>query len=202
MITIGLTGSIATGKTYVGRCFAKLGAKVFNADEVVHQLLTYGGKAVKPVREIFPESYDEGCICRKRLGKIVFGDSKKRQQLESIIHPLVAKEREKFLNDAKKQKAFLAVLEIPLLFESKVETICDYIVVTMVEPSIQKSRALERPGMTIERFNAINALQMDSDKKAKKAHFIIDTKVSEFSVFRRVKEIVNIVRSRDAGDNI
>lgn len=202
MIIIGLTGSIATGKTYVGRCFAKLGAKVFNADATVHELLTYGGKAVKPVREAFPTSYDEGCISRKKLGAIVFGDSKKREKLESIIHPLVVKEREEFINEAKKQKAFLVILEIPLLFESKVKTICDYRVVTIVDPKIQKERALARPGMTEERFATINSLQMDSDKKAKMADFVIDTKVSEFSVFRRVKEIVNIVRSRDAGDNI
>lgn len=202
MIIIGLTGSIATGKSYVGKCFAKLGAKVFSADEAVHDLLTYGGKAVKPVREAFPESYDEGCICRKKLGKVVFGDGHKRQQLEAIMHPLVSKERENFIADAKKHKVFLVVLEIPLLFESKVKTECDYIVVTVVDKEIQKGRALEREGMTEERFNAINALQMASVEKAKRADFVIDTKVSEFSVFRRVKEIVNIVRSRDAGDNI
>ncbi len=94
------------------------------------------------------------------------------------------------------------VLEIPLLFESKMKTKADYIIVTVVDPKIQKSRALEREGMTEDRFNAINSLQMDSAKKAKLADFVIDTKVSEFSVFRRVKEIVNIVRSQDAGDNI
>lgn len=202
MIIIGLTGSIATGKTFVARCFAKLGAKVFDADETVHELLTYGGKAVKPVRDTFPESYHEGCISRKKLGAIIFGNNDKRQKLESIMHPLVAKEREKFLEDARKKKISVVVLEIPLLFESRVKTACDYVVVTIVDPKIQKERALEREGMTEARFNAINALQMDSDEKARRANFVIDTKVSEFSVFRRVKEIMHNVRSRDAGDSI
>lgn len=202
MIIIGLTGSIATGKSFVAKCFAKLGAKVFNADESVHELLTYGGKAVSAVREAFPESFFEGCICRKRLGAIVFGDNGKRQKLESIMHPMVAKAREKFLEEAKQQKISVVVLEIPLLFESRIKTVCDYVVVTIVDLATQKLRALERDGMTEQRFNAINALQMDSDEKARRANFVIDTKVSEFSVFRKVKEIMQNVRSRDAGDSI
>ena len=202
MIIIGLTGSIATGKTFVAKCFAKLGAKVFDADKTVHELLTYGGRAVKAVREAFPESYDEGCICRKKLGAIIFDNNEKRQKLESIMHPLVAKERVAFLEEAQKQKISVVVLEIPLLFESRVKTACDYVVVTIVEPNIQKSRALTREGMTEQRFSAINALQMDSDEKARRADFVIDTKFSEFSVFRKVKEIMQNVRSRDAGDSI
>lgn len=202
MIIIGLTGSIATGKTYVGKCFAKLGAKVFNADEAVHELLTYGGAAVKKVRDLFPETYVEGCICRKELGKIVFGCAEKRKQLESAIHPLVAQMRERFLENARVQKISLAVLEIPLLFESNIKTSCDYVVVTTVDPKIQKSRALEREGMTEDRFHAINILQMASEEKSKRADFVIDTNASEFSVFRKVKEIMHNIRSRDAGDNI
>ena len=202
MIIIGLTGSIATGKTFVAKCFAKLGAKVFNADETVHELLTYCGKAVKPVREAFPESYDEGCICRKKLGAIVFGDNDKRQRLEAIMHPMVSAARQNFLDEAKKQKISVVVLEIPLLFESKVKTPCDYVVVTTAPHEIQKERALEREGMTIERFNAINALQMDSAEKARRANFVIDTKNSEFSVFREVKKIMHNVRSLNAGDSI
>lgn len=202
MIIIGLTGSIATGKTFVARCFAKLGAKVFYADEVVHNLLTYGGKAVKPVRKAFPEAYDEGCIDRKKLGQIVFHDNNKRQQLETIMHPLVAEVKEKFLTDAIKQRISIAILEIPLLFESRIKSSYDYVVVTITDPGVQKERALARDGMTEERFNSINSLQMASDEKARRADFVIDTTVSEFSVFRQVKTITHEIRSRDAGDNI
>ncbi len=118
MIVIGLTGSIATGKSFVARCFLKLGAAVFDADKNVHELLTFGGKAVKTVRELFPESYHEGEICRRRLGEIVFSDSSKRKKLEEIIHPLVDKSRKDFLKQCKKDKVKIAVLEIPLLFET------------------------------------------------------------------------------------
>lgn len=202
MIIIGLTGSIATGKTFVARCFAKLGAKVFYADDAVHELQTYGGKAVKPVREAFPESYDEGCIDRKKLGAIVFGDSIRRQKLESIMHPLVVEMREKFLADARKQRVSVVILEIPLLFESRIKSTYDYVITTIAEPKVQKARALDREGMTEERFNTINSLQMDSDEKARRADFVIDTTASEFSVFRKVREIMKDVRSHNAGDNI
>ena len=202
MIVIGLTGSIATGKTFVARCFAKLGAKVFYADEAVHELLTYGGKAVRRVREVFPISYDEGCINRKKLGAIVFDDSVSRKKLEDIMHPLVLQMREKFIVEAKKQRVSVVVLEIPLLFESRIKSTYDHVITTIADPKVQKTRALERDNMTEQRFNAINSLQMASDEKARRADFVIDTTVSEFAVFRKVKEIMHDIRSRDAGDNI
>ncbi len=202
MIILGLTGSIATGKTFVAKCFTKLGAEVFNADETVHKLLTYGGKAVKQVKEFFPESYNEGCIDRQKLGKIVFNNNEKRKKLEEIIHPIVAKERENFLQAAKKNKIKMVILEIPLLFESRIKTDCDHIIVTIVDHETQKQRALARDGMTLERFEAINNLQMDSNEKARRADFVIDTKASEFAVFRKIKNIIQEIKARHAGDSI
>lgn len=202
MLIIGLTGSIATGKTFVAKCFAKLGAAVFDADETVHDLLTYGGEVVGKVREVFPESYIEGCICRKTLGKIVFNDAAKRKILESIIHPIVATKREAFINSAKTKRVGFVVLEIPLLFESEVKTKCDYTIVTVADYEVQKSRALEREGMSLERFNKINSLQLASSEKVKLADYVIDTNTSEFSVFRRVKQIISEIKVRDAGSSI
>jgi dephospho-CoA kinase len=190
MIVVGLTGSIATGKSFVARCFAKLGAAVFDADENVHELLTFGGEAVKPVRDVFPEVYCEGEIDRAALGKIVFKDADKRQVLEKIIHPLVDKRRKDFLKKAKADKIKVVVLEIPLLFETERESLCDYVVVTTVDAYTQEKRALERDGMTREKFNAVNKLQMESKQKVKKADFVLDTGLSEFAVFREVKKIM------------
>ncbi len=195
MIVIGLTGSIATGKSFVARCFGKLGAAVFDADETVHKLLTYGGEAVKPVKERFPLAFVEGAIDRKVLGGIVFNKDSERKELEKIVHPLVIKKREEFLQKSKKDKAKVVVLEIPLLFETEGEDSCDYVVVTTVDAYLQQKRAMERPGMTKERFEKINKLQMDSKKKVKKANFVIDTSVSEFSVFREVKKIMATLNS-------
>jgi len=197
MIVIGLTGSIATGKSFVARCFLKLGAAVFDADKNVHELLTFGGKAVKQVRDLFPEAYHEGEICRRRLGEIVFSDSSKRKNLEEIIHPLVDKRRKDFLKQCKKDKVKIAVLEIPLLFETERQTLCDYVVVTTVDSYTQEKRALERNGMTKEKFDAVNSLQMASRDKVKKADFVIDTSFSEFAVFREVNNVMNKILSND-----
>lgn len=202
MIIIGLTGSIATGKSFVARCFAKLGAAVFDADVTVHQMLTYSGDAVPLVRKEFPESYVEGSIDRKILGNIVFKDEEKRKKLESIIHPIVSKKRKEFLAECRKQKIKVVVLEIPLLFETESESQCDVVVVTMVDAYTQRQRAMKREGMTLEKFEAVNKLQMDSDKKAKKANFVIDTGVSEFSVFREAKKIMNNLIGNNAGNHI
>jgi dephospho-CoA kinase len=191
MIVVGLTGSIATGKSFVARCFKKLGADVFDADKNVHELLTFGGEAVKPVRELFPDSYHEGEICRKKLGQVVFSSEEKRKKLEDIIHPLVEKRRIDFLERCKKEKNKIAVLEIPLLFEMERQSLCDYVVVTTVDSYTQEKRALERNGMTKEKFDAVNSIQMASRDKVKKADFVIDTSFSEFAVFREVKNIIN-----------
>jgi len=198
MIIVGLTGSIATGKSFVARCFSKLGAAVFDADVAVHKMLTHGGQAVAFVEKEFPESYNEGAIDRKILGAIVFNDSKKRTLLESIIHPLVEQVRNNFLEKAKKDKVKVVVLEIPLLFETEAEKKCDVVVVTTVDSYTQRMRAMQREGMTEQKFDAVNKLQMDSDKKAKRANFVIDTGVSEFAVFREVKKIMGMLVMRDS----
>lgn len=190
MIIIGLTGSIATGKTFVGRCFEKLGVPVFNADEEVHVLLEIAGKAVQPVAKLFPNTYRCGEIDRQKLGHIVFNDLKKLKQLEKIIHPLVKEEQAAFLRKAQEENNRFAVLEVPLLFESEVDKLCDYIVVTTVDPKTQEERALKREGMTKERFKQINKEQMADAKKRKKADYVMDTTESEFSVFRQVKKIL------------
>lgn len=190
MVVVGLTGSIATGKSFVARCFSKLGAAVFDADKTVHELLTFGGAAVKPIQKAFPEAYSEGAINRKILGNIVFTQPEKRKILEAIVHPLVQDKRNKFLTKCRKDKVKLVVLEIPLLFETQAEKICDCVVVTTADPAIQEQRAMARPGMTKEKFQSVNQLQLSQKEKAKFADFIIDTGRSEFAVFREVKDIV------------
>ena len=199
MIVVGLTGSIATGKSFVARCFLKLGAAVFDADKTVHELLTFGGEAVQPVRQLFPDSYHEGEICRKKLGEVVFSDDIKRKKLEKIIHPLVDKRRREFLEKCKKDRVKIAILEIPLLFEMERQSLCDYVVVTTVDSYTQEKRALERNGMTKEKFDAVNSLQMASRDKVRKADFVIDTSFSEFAVFREVKGVINKILGVEDG---
>lgn len=193
MKVVGLTGSIATGKSFVARCFAKLGFAIFDSDYEVHKLLNSGGEATKKVAKAFPESYVDNAIDRKILGEIVFEKPDMRKKLENIIYPLLAKERENFIKEHKKLGDNLVVLEIPLLFENGLEKICDHVVVTTADYYLQEKRAMQRTGMTKQKFEAINKLQMDSRDKTQKADFLIDTGFSQFVVFREIKKIVSLV---------
>lgn len=174
MIILGLTGSIGMGKTTVAKQFAGCGASVFHADDVVHALMARP-VVVKAISEAFPGSAPEGKVDRKILGKQVFAYPQARQRLEALLHPLVREERAKFLENAREKGARLAILDIPLLFETGGEKGCDYVVVVTAAPEIQKKRVLERQGMTEERFQAVLATQMPDAEKRQKADFIVHT---------------------------
>jgi|ERR1700722_13894503 len=175
MLVIGLTGSIGMGKSTAAVLLRKLGLPVHNSDRAVHNLLRKGGKAVKPVARFFPQALKHGAIDRKILGQSVFGHPRKLRQLEKILHPLVRKSQKNFLVKARKQKLKAAVLEIPLLFETKAEKRCDAVLCVMAPKTLQKKRVMQRPGMTAARFKAIVKQQMPDGEKRRRADYIIDT---------------------------
>ena len=178
MIIIGLTGSIGMGKTTVAGILKKLGYPVYSADEAVHHVLKKGGKAVKAVAKIFPESLKRGAIDRKILGKIVFGQPRKLRQLEKIIHPLLRDIERKFLQKARKKKAPAAILEIPLLFETGADKRCDITLCVTAPAAVQRARVLARKGMTKEKLKAILARQMSNKEKCAKADYVVPTGTS------------------------
>ena len=155
MIVIGLTGSIGMGKSTTAQMFADLGIPVYDADAVVHKLYDTGGAAVGPVGAAFPGVVVEGRVDRELLSAKVLGDKHALLHLESIVHPLVQEDRSDFMARAKQDQADMVVLDIPLLFEKKLESTVDVIVVVSAPEEIQKQRVLERPGMTEEKFAAI-----------------------------------------------
>lgn len=174
MKIIGLTGSIAMGKSTVADFFKQAGVPVFNADEVVHQL--YESEPILSLIEsTFPDVVENGKVNRQKLSQIFLNDHKKLQILEKIIHPLVQKKEEEFIYTARKQEKKLIVLDIPLLFETKSEKRVDFVVVVSAPLAIQKKRAMTRSHMNEEKFSFINAQQMSDEKKRERAHFIIDT---------------------------
>ena len=175
MTVVGLTGSIAMGKSETARMFLRLGYPVFDADAVVHQLYSRGGKAVEPVSKAFPAALDGGAIDRQRLAKEVVGDPEAMKKLEAIVHPLVRKRQAAFLRKAKQAGHPLAVLDIPLLFESGRKGEVDRVVVVSAPETVQRARALERPGMTGEKFEAIAKRQLSDEHKRHQADFVIDT---------------------------
>jgi dephospho-CoA kinase len=173
MFILGLTGSIGMGKTTTAGLFAEEGAPVHDADATVHRL--YEGEAAPLIEAAFPGSTRNGRVDRQRLGKLVLGNEVALKQLEHLVHPLVQKEEQKFVADAKARGAKVVVLDIPLLFETGGEGRVDAVVVVSAPADMQRLRAFERPGMTEEKFKAILANQMPDAEKRARADFIVDT---------------------------
>ncbi|MEW6539675.1 MAG: dephospho-CoA kinase [Pseudomonadota bacterium] len=175
MILLGLTGSIGMGKSTTTAMFADLGAVVWNADDAVHRLYAPGGAAVVPVGEAFPGVLVDGAVDRTRLAEALGKDDTAFHRLEAIVHPLVAQGRAAELEAARTAGVKLAVLDIPLLFETGGDRAVDAVVVVTADPAIQAERVLARPGMTRKRFDAILARQMPDAEKRARADFVIDT---------------------------
>ena len=173
VVILGLTGSIGMGKSTTAAMFREAGVPVFDADAAVHAL--YRGAAVEPVEAAFPGVTREGAVDRDLLRQRVLDDAAVLRRLEAIVHPLVQAERAAFLAAARRAGAPLAVLDIPLLYETGAEAAVDAVAVVTAPEDVQKARVLGRPGMTEARFSAILAQQVpDADKRAR-ARFVIDT---------------------------
>jgi dephospho-CoA kinase len=173
VVVIGLTGSIGMGKSTTARFFAEAGAPVYDADAAVHRL--YAGEAVPLVEAAFPGVSTEAGIDRGELAKRVLDDPAALKRLEGIIHPLVRREEMRFLADAERSGAPVAVLDIPLLFETGGDRRVDLVVVVTAPPDVQRVRAFSRPGMTEEKFQALQAKQVPDAEKRRRADFIVDT---------------------------
>jgi dephospho-CoA kinase len=193
MIVLGLTGSIGMGKTTTSHMFAAEGAPVHSADAVVHQL--YAGKAAPLIEAAFPGTVANGVVDRERLAARVLDDPEALKRLEAIVHPLVRAEEEAFLESARQRNARLAVLDVPLLFETGADSRCDRIVVVTAPPEIQRERVLSRPGMTEAKLAAILARQVPDEEKRARADFIVDTGNGMEAARLAVKAIVKRCRA-------
>ncbi|WP_156850606.1 dephospho-CoA kinase [Bartonella refiksaydamii] len=174
MKIIGLTGSIAMGKSTVADFFKQAGISVFNADEAVHQLYE-SEPTLSLIARTFPSIIENGKVNRLKLSEILMNNDEKLQTLEKIIHPLVKKKEKEFINIARQKGEKLVVLDIPLLFETNSERRVDSVVVVSAPPEIQKRRAMIRPNMNEKKFTFINTKQMSDERKREHADFIIDT---------------------------
>ena len=163
------------GKSTAGTMFRRKKIPVFDADRVVHKLFRKDGIAVRLIEKHFPTAIKEGAVDRVILSKIVFGEPQRLSLLESLIHPLVDKERSGFLQKHQRQKTNMVVLDIPLFFETKKRYKCDIVCVVSAPRFLQKQRALARPGMTWQKLNAILSRQMPDHVKRNKCDFIIPT---------------------------
>ena len=177
MIIIGLTGSVASGKSTVAGWIAERGIAVHDADSAVHSLLAADGAAVPDIIARFGTSVlaDDGGIDRKKLGNHVFEHPQDRKILESILHPMVRQHRDQFLVDHRRLGSKIVVLDVPLLFETGGDALCDYVIVVHAGEDTIRWRALARPGMTENKLAGILKTQMPASEKCQRADFVLDT---------------------------
>jgi dephospho-CoA kinase len=188
MIVLGLTGSIGMGKSTTAKLFVEAGAPVYDADATVH--LVYEGEAVPAIEAAFPGSTANGSVDRARLSALVVHDPAAIRRLEQIVHPMLRTYHQKFLEDAERSGAPVAVVDVPLLFETGGESRVDAVVVVTTTPEIQRQRILARDNMTGEKLDAILARQMPDAEKRRRADFVVDTSHGLDPVRSRIRDIL------------
>ena len=173
MLILGLTGSIGMGKSTAAACLRTRGIGVFDADQVVHSL--YQGAAVPLIEQVFPGATRDGKVDRSVLSAMLAAEPRGFVALEAIVHPLARAAEQTFLRAEHARHAKIAVVEIPLLFETGSNTLCDAVMVVSTDAATQRARVLERPGMTAAKFEALLARQIPDAEKRARADFVVDT---------------------------
>ncbi|GIM03360.1 hypothetical protein Vretimale_8114 [Volvox reticuliferus] len=193
-IVLGLTGSIGMGKSTVSDMFRDEGVPVWDADATVHALYGHGGAAVPLVAAAFQDVVIDGAIDRAALSAKVVGNEAAMKQLEAIVHPLVAQSRREFLEQVQQQRQPLAVLDIPLLFETGGPGPrwhgTDVVAVVSAPVEVQRARVLSRPGMSKEKLEGILGRQIPDSDKRRLADYVIDTSTDLATTRARVSELV------------
>lgn len=190
MVIIGLTGSVAMGKTTAARAFRRLGVPVHDADAAVRRLLAKDKTAIARIAEAFPGAVKNGAADRAFLAARVFADVAALRRLETILHPRVRRETRNFLGIAARRREKTVVLDIPLLFETGAERGCDFVAVADAPAFLQAMRFLARPGMSSDRLAATRARQTPAWEKRKRADAVIRAGLDRGFSFRRVAAIV------------
>lgn len=191
---LGLTGSIGMGKSTTAGFFTRRGVPLHDADAAVHRL--HRGRAAGPIEASFPGTVMEGTVDRVLLAKAVLGQPDALRRLEAIIHPLVREEEEAFVARCRKAGAAMAVIDVPLLLETGGQARCDAVLVVTASAEIQHGRVMARPGMTVEKLDAILARQMPDAQKRRHAHFLVDTGRGLMAADRQVGSIVSALAGR------
>jgi dephospho-CoA kinase len=188
MRVLGLTGSIGMGKSTTAKLFAEAGVPVYDADATVHKV--YEGEAAPAIEAAFPGTTSGGKVDRAKLSAKVVHDSTAMKRLEEIVHPMLRAYHQRFLDDAEKSGAPVAVVDVPLLFETGGDKRVDAVVVVTTSPEIQRERILARGTMSHEALEAILARQMPDAEKRKRADFLVDTSHGVDPVRARIRDIL------------
>jgi dephospho-CoA kinase len=195
MIVLGLTGSIGMGKSTAAAVLRRLGVPLYDADAEIHKMLGPGGAAVAAVEAAFPGVRGEdGAIDRRRLGRLVFGKPEQLHRLEAILHPMVRAVERRWVARQRAGGARLAVLDIPLLFETDRIDRIDGVIVVSAPLRLQRERVMRRAGMSAERFTAILGSQLADREKRRRADFVVGTALSRAAAARQLAGIVRRIR--------
>lgn len=198
MQILGLTGSIGMGKSATSDMFRALGVSVHDSDSAVHSL--YSGEATPLIEDAFPGVTRDGVVDRTLLSARVISNPEALKKLEGIVHPLVRKKEQEFLDLHRRNGSAMVVVDIPLLFEARDPKIFDAIVVVSAPADVQAARVLARPGMTAEKLAAILVKQTPDAEKRRRAHFVVNTAEGFPKAFAQVTAIVRCLASRQTAN--
>ena len=196
MFVLGLTGSIGMGKSSAAAMFRRLGVPVHDADAAVHRLLAHDRATQAAIDAAFPGCVRNGRVDRQMLGARVFGDPAARRRLEAILHPRVRSMTRRFLARHARARTPLAVLDIPLLYETGGERLVDAVMVVSAPAFLQRQRVMRRPGMTGDKFAGILASQMPDREKRRKADYVVETGLGKHYTWSKIHQIVTAIRAR------
>ena len=191
MKILGLTGSMGMGKSTTAKLFAEAGVPVYDADATVHMI--YQGEATPVIEAAFPGTTDNGRVDRSKLSASVVHDPLAIKRLEAIVHPMLRAHHQQFIDDAERSGAAVAVVDVPLLFETGGDKRVDAVVVVTTSPQIQRERILARGTMTSEALEGLLARQMPDAEKRARADFVVDTSSGLDPVRERIRDILDQV---------
>lgn len=184
------------GKSETAKIFASRGIPVFDSDAAVHALYAKGGRAVESIRRLAPSAIEDGGVSRERLATLIRAEPGLLKKIEAAVHPFVRSEQQHFLEKARQSGASMAVLDVPLLFETRRDGDVDVVVVVSAAPDVQRQRALARPGMTADKLEFILGRQVADEEKRARAHYVIDTSVSLEETAAAVDRVIAELKKR------
>lgn len=196
MIVIGLTGSIGMGKSTATNMLRRMGVPVHDSDAAAHELMLLGGQAVGAISKAFKGVVCAGVVDRSKLGLRVFGDAEALEALETIIHPLVRRDRQRFFASCRRSGVSVVAVDVPLLFEKGIDKECDITVVVSAPYNVQKSRVAKRFGMTGERFDRVLEVQMPDLEKQRLADHVVPSNLGFRVTLNMLARIVRLAKRR------
>ena len=189
MLTVGLTGSIATGKSTAAAILRRLNYQIHDSDEVAHHLMGPGGSAVENIISFFGNEVGNltSGINRFLLGDLIFADPAKRELLEQILHPLIHERKQQFIKHNRRQRKKVVFLDVPLLFETGGDCECDRVITVWCPPFLQTARALRRRGMTEEKLSFILKAQWSQSDKRCLSDLELPSSLGQAETLKRLK---------------